>query len=559
MKKAVVLIFLCCLSATLLSCGGSNSTLVLISPSSATVAEGTTLQFSANVPVTWSVSGDGVINSAGFFTASNVAQTVTVTATSTDASHSTATATVTVAAAGTASTTTSTSTSGIAHPVFVTNTYAGLLNIVNADNDTVSANSITLGGAPTFMLQTADQAYEVIYNSSNHGLNQVTNSSDSITAMLTLPGPIAGAQSSAVVPGATSIYAAIPTASALDNLGNLVTGSVYSPNFSTGGYLSVGVAGARFLSMDHSAVNMLVFSQNSDTVTWVYQTVATTTSGVTTTTRVALTNNTGTLNAQTLSGANCSFSRPVAAVFSDNDTTAYVLSSGPANNGTQAMVTVLDMSQSLQTNTQTLPPQPTCVQSIPVSGANVGLLPDITTGTSGTQLYVAGAQTAACTDGTGTCQQGVLTVINTSTNTAGNPVLFGPISPNLLPGVLTFDGTNLWIGSTGCQVSVNSQQGCLSLYFPATSTAQTNPVPCVFVGENNTSSCTLLSTQTDDITSMLWLQPFNGRKVMYVIEGGRLAAYSSSSNSLPTELTPLNEANMNLNISGTVGDIKAVK
>jgi hypothetical protein len=58
---------------------------------------------------------------------------------------------------------------------------------------------------------------------------------------------------------------------------------------------------------------------------------------------------------------------------------------------------------------------------------------------------------------------------------------------------------------------------------------------------------------------MLWLQPFNGRKVMYMIEGGRLAAYSSSSNSLPTELTPLNEANMNLNISGTVGDIKAVK
>jgi len=156
-------------------------------------------------------------------------------------------------------------------------------------------------------------------------------------------------------------------------------------------------------------------------------------------------------------------------------------------------------------------------------------------------------------------------VINTSTNTASTPILFGPVAPNLLPGVLSFDGTNLWIGSTGCQVNPQdtvSQPGCLSLYFPAAAAAQTNPVPCVFVGgsESNTPPpCTLLSNQTDDITSMLWLKPFNGRSVMYAIEGGRLAAYSSSSNSLPTELTPLNESDMNLNISGTVGDVKVVK
>ena len=54
-------------------------------------------------------------------------------------------------------------------------------------------------------------------------------------------------------------------------------------------------------------------------------------------------------------------------------------------------------------------------------------------------------------------------------------------TPNLLPGVLTFDGTNLWIGSTGCQVdSANPQDtsnshGCLSLYFPAASVGQDEP------------------------------------------------------------------------------------
>ncbi len=577
LKKAVVLIFLCCLLATLLSCGGSNSTLVLISPSSATVIAGNTLQFTANLPVTWTVSGDGVINAAGFFTAGNAVQTVTVTATTTDSSRSTAIATVSVVAVGTATTTTSSSPSGIAHRVFVSNNYAGalnggVLNIVDASADVISSNTITVGGTPTFMLQTADQSYEVVYNSFNNSLNQVTNSTETVTAKVPLPGPIAGPQSAAVVPGATSAYAAVPTASALDNAGNLVTGAVYGPNFATGNALSVGVAGARFLSLDHSAVNMLVFSQNSDSVTWVYETLTTTTSGVTTTTRVALTNDTGTLNAQTVSGTNCGFSRPVAAVFSDDDTRAYVLSSGPINGGTQAMVTVLDMSQSLQTNTQTLPATPACVQAIPVSAANVGLLPDISTGTSGTQLYVAGAQTAACTGGiTGTCQQGVLTVIDTSfVGTGNNPVTntvlldttAPQITPNLLPGVLTFDGTNLWIGSTGCQVdSANpqdtiNQYGCLSLYFPATLKAQANRVPCVL---NNGNTCTFLTDQTDDITGMVWLQPFNGRKVMYVIEGGRLVAYSSSTNSLPTALTPQTNANMNLNIAGTVIDIKAAK
>ena len=87
--------------------------------------------------------------------------------------------------------------------------------------------------------------------------------------------------------------------------------------------------------------------------------------------------------------------------------------------------------------------------------------------------------------------------------------------------------------------------------------AKTNPVPCVL---NNGNTCTLLTDQTDDITSMVWLQPFNGRKVMYVIEGGRLLAYSSSPNSLPTAIDARKTIqNMNLNISGTVVDVKAAK
>ncbi|MGD0972919.1 MAG: hypothetical protein ABR866_02445 [Candidatus Korobacteraceae bacterium] len=518
MKKAVVLILLCCLLATLLSCGGSNSTIVFISPATATVNAGASLQFTANVPVTWSVSGNGVIDAAGFFKAGNTAGTVTISAFATDGSRSSGTATVTISTTGTTTTTTTTTSapSGIAHRVFVSNKFAGVLNIVNADTDLLSTHSVSVGGLPTFMLQTSDLTVEVVYDSANNILEFVDNTTEAVTSpTLTLAGAI---NSAALIPGATAAYAAVPTAFATDSNGNSVTGAVYRADFSSGGFLSVGIQGVRFISMDHNAVNMLAFSQYCDTVTLVTSSAG------------ALTSNTGTLKGTVLpSGAtNCtttSFSRPVAAVFSSDDTTAYVLSSGPVNGGTQAMVTVLDMTQS----------PPAVLKTIPVSGANVGLL-------QGTQLYVAGAQFAPCTsDATQTCQQAVLTVIDTSTNTVTGSVPFGQSAPNLVPGVLTFDGTNLWIGSTGCQIPAGAP-GCLSLYFPASGQAVTNVLPGV------------LTDQTDDVTGMVWLQPFNKREIMYVIEGGELLIYDNSFN-----LLTQNGSQIVVDIVGQAVDVKAVK
>ena len=489
MKKVVVLLSLGCLLAALSSCSGSNSTVVFVSPTGATVNAGATLQFTANVAVSWMVSGDGSIDAAGFFRAGNAAETVTITAIAKDGSGSSGTATVTVSTTGTTtSTTTTSSPSGISHRVFVSNKYSGVLNIVDADADLLSTHTVIVGGAPTFMLQTSDLTAEVVYDSTNNLLGFVDNATETVSAK-TSPLMTGTIQSAAIIPGATLVYAAVPTAVPS---GSSTAGSVYQMNFSSG-VLSVGVPGVRYLSIDHNAVHMLAFSQSSDTVTLV-----TSSSGT-------LTSNTGRLIATPLpastSGCSTSFSRPVAAVFSNDDSTAYVLNSGPINGALAPgqWVSVLDMTQS----------PPACQQTISVSGANVGLL-------QGTQLYVAGAL-ASCTTGTApTCQQqAVLTVINTSTNTAGSPVPFGPAAPNLVPGVLTFDGTNLWIGSTGCQVSAGAP-GCLSLYSPAgAQILATNILPGV------------LTDQSDDITGMVWLQPFNGRNIMYVIEGGALIVYDN--------------------------------
>jgi hypothetical protein len=50
---------------------------------------------------------------------------------------------------------------------------------------------------------------------------------------------------------------------------------------------------------------------------------------------------------------------------------------------------------------------------------------------------------------------------------------------------------------------------------------------------------------------MVWLQPFNSRKVMYVIEGGELNVYDNSG-------SPMNTGT-NHDIVGTAVDIKIAK
>jgi hypothetical protein len=532
LKKAFVLISLCCLLAALLGCGGSNSTIVFISPSTATVKTGATLQFTANVPVSWSVTANAVIDSAGFFRAGNTTGNVTVTAIARDGSGSSSTAIVTISTTGTATTTTSSTPSGIKHRVFVSNKFSGVLNIVDADSDVLSLThlvSLGVGSLPTFMLQTSDQTAEAVYDSSSNSFWLISNATEALVANRPLAGPLTTAASAAVIPGGNAIYAAVPTATL--STAPTVPGAVYRADFAAGGYLSVAIQGARFLSMDHNAVNMLVFSKDCDTVTLVNSSTG------------FLTSNTGTLTSTVLPsgtascGATTSFSRPVAAVFSADDSTAYVLSSGPVNGGTQPMVTVLDMTQK----------PPAVVKTLNVGGANVGLL-------QGTKLYVAGAATQACSsDATQTCQQGVLTVIGTITNTVTNSVAFGQDAPSLMPGVLTFDGTNLWIGSTGCQVSAGAPS-CLSMYLPASGQVLTNSVPCV---TGSGSTCTVLTPPTgDDVTGMVWLQPLNGRNIMYVIEGGELLLYD---NTFANVVVQGSSTNVVVDIIGQAVDIKAAK
>ena len=168
------------------------------------------------------------------------------------------------------------------------------------------------------------------------------------------------------------------------------------------------------------------------------------------------------------------FDRPVTGVFSTDDSKAYILNCGPECGGTAAKVTALDMG----TNTPGA--------SVAVSAATVGLLD------SSGNLFVAGTSASG----------GKLDVVNASSLTVSKS------------GVAISDGTHtlmalgsnskLFVGARSCSSAV---QGCLSIVDVAAGTA------------------VLSAAGTGDVTG---IEPVAGRNVVYVIEGGELVIYDTT-------------------------------
>ena len=170
------------------------------------------------------------------------------------------------------------------------------------------------------------------------------------------------------------------------------------------------------------------------------------------------------------------FDRPVSGVFSSDDSKAYILNCGPECGGTTAKVTVLDMASN------------TPGASVAVSAATVGLLD------SSGNLYVAGTAAGG----------GTLDVVNSSSLTVSKS------------GVAISDGTHtimklgangkLFVASRTCSSTV---QGCLSIFDTAAGSAVTSAA----------GGC--------DVTG---IESVSARSVVYVIEGGELVIYDTTTN-----------------------------
>jgi hypothetical protein len=315
---------------------------------------------------------------------------------------------------------------------------------------------------------------------------------------------LAGPTASMVLPTASPIgYAAVPSATIQ---GFTFLGAVEVMNFSSGGLTTIAVNNAQTVIANSNGTQLLVFSNDSDSVTVLTPVVAVPPVDTSCT---------------TAPNAACSvvpgFDRPVFAIVSGN--IAYILNCGPQCGGKQASVMVFDLTTLTITST------------IPVDAATMALL-------NGSSLYVAGTpphtgcapQTTAAT----TC--GILDIVDLGSGTVtGSAVITDGFHDRM---DMTTNG-QIFIGSRDCTNIGNignasgEVRGCLTIFKTADNS--------VFFPPDN--------------GNVDGLQGFTTRNIEYVAEGGNLRVYDTTRDILLiNDFVPLGS----IGIVGYVGDVKAI-
>ena len=352
---------------------------------------------------------------------------------------------------------------------FVSNEFSGLLLIVDANNDTLNSRTIGAAAGAQTIVVSQDKKFSMVFNAGGNVLLRVDNTAETGLASPTLPGYT---DSIAVSSDGKKAYAAIRNAPSSTGT---PLGVVQFVDFGASTNTSVDVPLARRLVLGPNGAKLLVFSDNSDSVTV-----------IDTATKVL-----------TLVPFPAG-SRPAWGVFSTDSSKAYIMNCGPECGGTAASVTELDNLggvPSLGTNTT-------------VSAATVGLL-------DGTNLYVAGTVAA----GTG---GGCLDVLNTSG--LSRTKICAAINDGYHTTMAISSG-HLFVGARACS---NVAEGCLSVY-------------------NIGAGSAAIGTAKGEVTGM---QAISGRAIVYVVEGGELRIYDSSSGS--EKLPPP------VNVVGKAWDVKTV-
>lgn len=246
---------------------------------------------------------------------------------------------------------------------------------------------------------------------------------------------------------------------------------------------TISVPAAHYVVSSHNGNRLLVFSDNSDTVT------------------VIDTNNIGTV--QPITSGIGGFDRPVYAFFSSDDNTAYVLNCGPECGGTAASIQPVDLT------TNTLSGAP-----IPVAAASVGLV-------QGTTLYVAGTPPTApansCTgESTAATTCGRLSVVDLNAKTVSASYV---ITDGYHIRMGLSDNGRLFIGARNCtniSISGGEVRGCLSIF-------------------DTLSPTVVIPPQVGDATGV---QPIAKRNICYVVQNGQFFIYDTTTDKIhPTATT----------------------
>jgi len=290
-------------------------------------------------------------------------------------------------------------------------------------------------------------------------------------------------------------------------------------SLSTGAFTGeVDVPSVHYLSIDNSGNRILGFSDNSDFVA------------------VITPSNIGTGNVVTLVGG---FDRPVAAFFSSDDSTAYVVNCGAECGGSQASVQRLDLTT----------PSPTPGTAVPVPAGTVAVVDNSTMYLAGTPYSSPGGPSLLCSTGTTTTQAtycGLLTVFDlgsmTVTNTA--PIVITDGYHNRM--ALGPNG-QLFIGAHTCAeiATATETRGCLSIY---------NTLPSTTVGSNPPGGV-LFPSANGDVTG---IEPIAKRTVVYVIQNNSLSIYDTKNDALYNNPNDPNNPGQIFGLIGQFVDVKVV-
>jgi hypothetical protein len=333
--------------------------------------------------------------------------------------------------------------SGYTNRIYLQNSYFGTVIIMNGDNDQVFQTAITVASGINLIAESLDKATTLVASPNTNAIYAIDNSTESTALSVSLPS---FTDSFSILADNKTGIAAVRNAPVTNQSSGAVM-ILDLPNRRISATIPVPLV--RFLSLNKARTKVLAFAENSNSV-YVIDTTANTATAVP------------------------GFDRPVAALFTSDDTHAYILNCGPECGGTTASVTLFDTSNnSLGAN-------------IPVSAATVGLI-------DSNKLYVAGTANNV----------GQLDVIDTGSNTRMQTGI--AIGNGYHWKMAMASGSNLYIGANNC---TNQTVGCLTIYPTASNQAIQSPT-LGFVGG---------------------IQPLPSRNLVYVSIGGELVIYDTTTN-----------------------------
>jgi len=423
--------------------------------------------------------------------------------------------------------------SGLKYRAFITNsvsagTAAAGVFIVDAANDVRPVVSpIGAGNTPGMMVLTPNRTQTLVFSGigtqfSDNQFSIINNAGERNSAHVNLPGLT---ESFVVSPDSANAYVAVPTAPVVGQSPGLVEAISLSSGNLTG---EVEVPSVHYLSIDNSGNRVLGFSDNSDSVAVITPSNIGTNSPVVT----------------FVSG----FNRPVAAFFSSDDTTAYVVNCGAECGGTQASVQTLDLTTNMAGPSGvvcTPGGSPPCVGTLDLPAASVALL-------NASTMYVAGTPVPPqpCPAGTAAQTCGLLTIVDLSTMTVTNSGIV--ITDGYHNRIALGPNGQLFIGAHNCtEISTAAEtRGCLSIYNTLGSAVGSAPAGGVLIPPEN-----------GDATG---IQPIVNRginmaqDVTYVVQGGAVWVYDDTIDALEYNPNDPNNPGQIMNLVGQFIDVKTV-